>query len=260
MNINWFTVIAQLLNFLLLVGLLKRFLYKPILNAIEERERKIESQLKEAELKKQEATTEQEEFHRKKQEIELARADMLSKSQAAAEEVRIQLMDEAREEIITLKNKWKDSFLKEQNEMNQQISDKIHQEVFWLTQKILIEISSRDLNEGIAEHLLQQLQSMNEVDRSKLLNAMSKTEQPVIVRSSEELSSEIRDRFKSQFDSLGKQLNIQFEIDPSLIGGLEILMTGFQISWNFRDYLASIEADAKLSIDNLFSQGVKVHQ
>ena len=40
MKINWFTVIAQLVNFLILVWLMKRFLYKPILNAIDEREKK----------------------------------------------------------------------------------------------------------------------------------------------------------------------------------------------------------------------------
>ena len=38
MPINWFTVAAQAINFLILVWLLKRFLYKPILHAIDERE------------------------------------------------------------------------------------------------------------------------------------------------------------------------------------------------------------------------------
>ena len=38
MRINRFTVFAQAINFLILVWLLKRFLYKPILHAIDERE------------------------------------------------------------------------------------------------------------------------------------------------------------------------------------------------------------------------------
>ena len=41
MPINWFTVVAQVINFLILVWLLKRFLYKPILHAIDEREKGI---------------------------------------------------------------------------------------------------------------------------------------------------------------------------------------------------------------------------
>ena len=55
MLINWFTVLAQAINFLILVWLLKRFLYKPILHAIDEREKGIATQLAQAEAKEAEA-------------------------------------------------------------------------------------------------------------------------------------------------------------------------------------------------------------
>ena len=45
MQIDWFTVAAQTINFLVLMWLLKRFLYKPILNAIAAREKNIADQL-----------------------------------------------------------------------------------------------------------------------------------------------------------------------------------------------------------------------
>ena len=48
MLIDWFTVIAQIINFLVLLLLLRRFLYKPILNAMEERERKVAERLESA--------------------------------------------------------------------------------------------------------------------------------------------------------------------------------------------------------------------
>ncbi len=54
MPIDWFTVAAQVINFLILVWLLKRFLYKPILAAIDEREKGIAAQLASAEAKKAE--------------------------------------------------------------------------------------------------------------------------------------------------------------------------------------------------------------
>jgi F-type H+-transporting ATPase subunit b len=46
MLIDWFTVGAQTLNFLILVWLMKRFLYKPILNAIDTREKRIAKELR----------------------------------------------------------------------------------------------------------------------------------------------------------------------------------------------------------------------
>jgi F-type H+-transporting ATPase subunit b len=62
MKINWFTVIAQIINFFVLVWLLRRFLYKPVLKAIDERENKIASELKDAKAKETEAKKEQAEF------------------------------------------------------------------------------------------------------------------------------------------------------------------------------------------------------
>jgi F-type H+-transporting ATPase subunit b len=55
MKINWFTFIAQIINFLILVWLLRHFLYKPILNAVDEREKKIAGQLKDAKADKADA-------------------------------------------------------------------------------------------------------------------------------------------------------------------------------------------------------------
>ena len=52
MPIDWFTVLVQAINFLILVWLLKRFLYKPILHAIDEREKGIATQLADVEAKK----------------------------------------------------------------------------------------------------------------------------------------------------------------------------------------------------------------
>ena len=66
MQISWFTIIAQIVNFIVLVWLLKRFLYKPILKAIDEREKKIATQIKDAEAKDALAKKEQFDFAKKK--------------------------------------------------------------------------------------------------------------------------------------------------------------------------------------------------
>ena len=62
MLIDWFTVGAQALNFLILVWLLKRFLYKPILDAIDAREERIDAELAAAALKEAEAKKKRDEF------------------------------------------------------------------------------------------------------------------------------------------------------------------------------------------------------
>ncbi|MEO5958542.1 MAG: F0F1 ATP synthase subunit B, partial [Opitutaceae bacterium] len=70
MLIDWFTVGAQVLNFLILVWLMKRFLYKPILNAIDAREKKISAELADAESKRAEAMKDRDEFQQKNEEFD----------------------------------------------------------------------------------------------------------------------------------------------------------------------------------------------
>ncbi len=79
MKINWFTLIAQVINFLVLMWLLKRYLYKPILKAIDERENKIVVQLKDADAKKAEAEKERDEFDQKNKTFDKQKAEMMQK-------------------------------------------------------------------------------------------------------------------------------------------------------------------------------------
>ena len=75
MLIDWFTVAAQVLNFLILVWLLKRFLYRPILDAIDAREKRIAlAELADAAAKRTEAEQERDEFQHKNAAFEQQRA------------------------------------------------------------------------------------------------------------------------------------------------------------------------------------------
>ena len=97
MLIDWFTVAAQALNFVILAWLMKRFLYKPILDAIDAREKRIATELAAASRKKTEAQHERDEFQKKNDDFEQQRAALLEKARADADAERQTLMDAARQ-------------------------------------------------------------------------------------------------------------------------------------------------------------------
>ena len=99
MLIDWFTVAAQALNFLILVWLLKRFLYKPILNAIDAREKRIATELADADAKKAEARQERDEFNRKNKEFDKQRTALLTKAEDEATAERQRLLDRRTEGV-----------------------------------------------------------------------------------------------------------------------------------------------------------------
>src|ERR1035441_5979638 len=105
MLIDWFTVLAQVVNFLILVWLLKRFLYRPILDAIDAREKRIAKELADANAKKVEAQKESEEFQHKNEAFDQQRATLLSKATDEAKAERQRLFDEARKSADALSAK-----------------------------------------------------------------------------------------------------------------------------------------------------------
>src|SRR5512133_960681 len=97
MLIDWFTVLAQVVNFLILVWLLKRFLYRPILDAIDAREKRIAKELADADAKKAEAQKERDAFWHKNEAFDRERAALFGKVTDEAKAERQRLLDDARQ-------------------------------------------------------------------------------------------------------------------------------------------------------------------
>ncbi len=121
MIIDWFTVGAQALNFVILVWLLKRFLYKPILDAIDAREKRIAEELADADAKKAEAKQERDEFQNKNQEFDEQRAALVSQATGEAQAERQRLLEEARQAADALRADRQDAL----NREHQSLSDEI---------------------------------------------------------------------------------------------------------------------------------------
>src|SRR6478672_8833405 len=105
MEINWFTVIAQVINFLILVWLLKRFLYKPVLDAIDAREKKIVARLEDAKNRKDEAKKDQDGLAEKNKQFDAQKKGLMDKAIADTNVQKDKLMGEARAAIEALQIK-----------------------------------------------------------------------------------------------------------------------------------------------------------
>ena len=101
MLIDWVTIGAQALNFLILVWVMNHFLYRPVLAAIDARETKIAAELADAAAKKAEATKERDEFQHKNEEFDQQRAALLSKATDEAKAERQRLLVERMAEVFT---------------------------------------------------------------------------------------------------------------------------------------------------------------
>ncbi|MCJ7500002.1 F0F1 ATP synthase subunit B [bacterium] len=242
MLIDWFTVAAQVINFLILVWLLKRFLYKPILRAIDAREQRIETQLADADATKAEAQQERDEFLQKNKAFDQQRAARLSQATNEAQAERQRLLDKARQDSDALRAERQQALKREQQSLNAELSRRTREEVFAIARRALTDLAGASLEVRMSEVFARRLRALNDDVKEGLTAALETSSAPVLVRSTFELPFEQRAAIQSALnDTLSAEIQVRFETVPDGISGIELSMNGRKVAWSIADYLVSLE-------------------
>ena len=249
MKINWFTVIAQIINFLVLVWLLRRFLYKPVLKAIDKRENKIASELKDAKAKENEAKKEQAEFLKKNEKFDQQKKKLMDNVIAEANEEREKLLEAARNESAILRSKLEKSLNAMQENLEHNIAQKTQDEVFAITRKTLKDLSSMSLEEQSVNIFIGRLKELKNEEKKKLTEAFKSGSNSILVQTAFELPSKQQTEIKITLNAiLGKKPQFQFKTMPELIGGIELTSNGYKLAWSISEYLSSIQKSISESL------------
>jgi F-type H+-transporting ATPase subunit b len=242
MKISWFTVIAQLINFLILVWLMRRFLYKPVLAAIDGREKKIAGQLADAESKKADAAKEQADYKQKNELFEKNKKDLMDKAVAETNDERKKLMDAASADADNMRAKQKNSMKDMLEKLNHEIEQKIRKEVFAISRKTLTDIASASLEEQITTLFIKRLNELKDEERKKFVEACKTDKNPVLVQSAFELQPKQQTDIQNAITALlGAGIQFKFRTAPDIISGIELLVNGFKVGWSISAYLNSLE-------------------
>jgi F-type H+-transporting ATPase subunit b len=242
MLIDWFTVGAQALNFIILVWLLKRFLYKPILSAVDAREKRIAAELANAEAKMAEAQQEREEFQRKNEEFDRQRAQLLSKATDEAKAERQRLLDEARKAADSLSAKREEALRSDVNNLNQAIRRRTEQEVFAIARKALADLATTSLEERMSEVFNRRLRTMDATAKEGLGQALKTASAPALVRSAFDLPAAQRAAIQNALnETFSAEIHVRFETAPDMVSGIELITDSQKMAWSIADYLVSLE-------------------
>lgn len=242
MLIDWFTVIAQVVNFLILVWLMKRYLYQPILKALAAREQRIAASLADADAKMAEAVQEREDYARKNTEFDRQRAALLFKAQDEAGSERNRLFEAARNDADTFRDKLQGKLSDEYIRLRESINHRTRDEVFAIARKTLSDLAGVTLEARMAEVFIARLLGLGSEEKARLAAVLKSPDMPVVVRSAFELAPAQRAPIEAAIKTtLAGTSPVQFEIVPGLIGGVELIMQGQKVAWCIDDYLASLE-------------------
>lgn len=246
MPIDWFTVGAQALNFLILVWLLKRFLYQPILNGLDAREQKIKTILAEANHTQTLADELRTEFEQKTQQIDEQQSIILKSAQQEAIKEREQLFENAQQAADEMLKKRLENLQYELQKLRQNIVLRNIEEVYAISRKTLIDLADINIEQAMLDRLLKRLNELKKDQCKEVISALNRTNNEVTVRSAFALNSEqklsiqhgLDDKFSPHGD---KPIRLSFSLVPELINGIELRLSGWKLAWSADNYLQALQ-------------------
>lgn len=234
MQIDWITVSAQIVNFLLLVWLLKRFLYAPITRAMERREQRIADRLNEAVKREGDADRAADEYREKSLSLERERDEILSAARLQAERAKQEMLDEARASVTEAREGWQRQVGLEKQEFLSSLGRRISGTLQAVARNALRDLADADLEEQILRALIEQLKNLDRSTRK----ALADTRDGVRIASAFELDSAARARLtRAVHQHIADGLDVSYGRAPELICGIEITSGGRRLSWNLAQYL-----------------------
>lgn len=238
MLIDWFTVVAQVVNFLVLVWLLKKFLYARVLRAIETRESKIAKDLTDAAAKEKEAAQQLSRYQAKTREIEQQRESMLAQAKADAEKVRSGLLDSTREQVRQLDARWRADLDRERDAFLRDVRRRAAAQILTIARRTVADLSGMELQECAVRVFLEKLSALGRAEWGRVAHG------EVFVRSAMDLPENTQARIRETIEERAEsRVDIRFERDAALGFGLELRGNGWRLGWNSESYLESLEAD-----------------
>ncbi len=250
MLIDWFTIAAQVVNFLILVWLLKRFLYKPILHAIDAREKHIASEMAGADAKRSAAERERSDFQNKNKAFEEQRSALLSKAMDEVKIQREQLLNAARKEADSLREKQSSALRNEQTRMGAEITRLATEEVFGIARKALADLATVSLEERFGEVFTRRLREMDGKNRDLMGAALGNSADPGVLRSALDLPVEQRTAIQNALnETFSAAVRVRFETKKELVSGIEFTVGGQTIGWSIATYLSALDQKVSALVD-----------
>jgi F-type H+-transporting ATPase subunit b len=246
MLIDVFTVIAQIVNFLILVYLLKRFLFHRIIQIMDEREGQITGHMKEAETAKDESRKELEEQQRIRKELEQKWDEMLAQAKKDARQKREAMVKDARAKIEEEEKHWREAMLKQRTAFLRDLRHLSCEQVCRISRKVLSDLAGEKLENQLIESFLIQLRKLEKKEKDDFIRVIHQDDGKLRVNSSFKLTREKESEIRKALEEMiGDKVKIDFQVLPELICGIETRSEGKKISWNIENYLDGLEEQLK---------------
>jgi F-type H+-transporting ATPase subunit b len=247
MLIDWTTVVAQVVNLLVLVVVLKYVLYDRIIAAMDARERHIAERITAAERTEREAAAEAASLRRARADLAAEQDRLLDAARDAAERTREELTRAVRADVDELRRRWTGTFEHEQRRVLRDLQERTGKQVVAITRRALVDLADAELEAGAVDVALDRLAADGTIGR--LAARAAAAGEPLEVHTAFPLTETRREQVAAAIAAqVGDGPGVAFAVDPALVCGLELRATGEAGGWSLAGYLEdlAVEVDGVL--------------
>lgn len=259
MSIDWVNVIAMVVNFLVLVFLLRRFLYGPILKIMDEREQKITRREEAAAAKARRAEEVAAAYREKMASLQARDQELLEEARRAAAAERSSLTAAARLEVDQMRRRWQEALAREKESFARELRRRVAGQACLIARRCLQDLADARLEEMVWHVFLTKVERLPAEERSKVKAALSAEGAKLQVRSAFDLDQAKLEQLQGR---LGEMLSVDFSLDyrtdPGLVCGLELEAGGHRVAWSVDSYLEDVEKHILQSLESAEQLGGEV--
>lgn len=242
MLIDPFTVGAQILNFLILVWLLTRWLYGPIRRAMTARETRIREELDAASRLRDEAEVEGARYRDLIAAVETEQEARRAEVRAELDAWRRDHTQAVRTEVEAMRDRWQQALQQEKAAFLLELRTRASSAVLDVARRTLRDLADRDIEAHVTARFLTEVRALTADERAQLVAAAHADGSRIHVRTAFHLDEAARSRLAVGLaDVLGGDLPVEFDTAPELVAGVELRAGGYKIAWSIGDYLRSLE-------------------
>lgn len=241
MQISWFEIIAQIVNFFVLLFILQKLFYKPVTNAMEERQERIHKAETQADEKMNKAEELIDEYDKKIANVDEEKREILENARQEAKDKKESLLENYREEAENKRKAYLKEIEDEKEVFINNLRRNLGQSAVKIASYILDTISSNRLEAEVFNSFIENLKDLREnIPDKQILDE----EEHLDIISSKNLSDKERQTIEDVLNKQMKNLKeVNYEVDESLVLGYELSLETYTVHTNIKNYLDNIEDD-----------------
>ena len=239
MELNWSTFLLEILNFLVLVWILKRFLYRPVLSVLEQRRQTIKQSLKEMTVRQTQAEALEQQYQGRLNEWALEKKHHWEAMQEEIQNEKIKKQQQLETEISSEREKTAIITERHQAEVLRQSQQNAHHQSARFASKLLTAVAGPELESRLFELLLKTFDNLDNEQQTTLRNACKTHSDNIIVTSAYALPDDQRQQLEQELRTLSnKSVTVLYKQNSQLLAGFRLAVGAWILRINLLDELS----------------------